>query len=179
MWTKQYNSICSLDSKLLGSNIFTMVFTCLENTSLYNRNIIWKSHYWRCHWIGHLSQLRQDGLEIITVSQLQRSFFLLQYRPMIWSHTLALASFPNSSPFYVALLLQRDERNSSPCETVSEYVLCACVNECLKPEAHLVWVSGSAGDLVLHLPDAGCQTCLHLVQLPLRAGYHLGVADWL
>ena len=114
------------------------------------RNIFWKFHFCRSHCIVILSQLGQNWLEIITVSQLQRSFFLLQYRPVIRSDTLPLTFFPNSSPFYLYQLFRRDERDSSPCETVSwnianymfisyyhylqhrtEYVLCASVNECL------------------------------------------------
>ena len=87
---------------------------------------------------------------------------------MIWTNTLIVTSFPNSSPFYVSLLFQWDGGDSSPRETCSwninvtikfwfslqhptKYICCACVNESLEPEAHLVWVGGSAGELVLHL----------------------------
>ena len=38
---------------------------------------------------------------------------------------------------------------------LTEYVLCACVNECLQPKAHLVGSCGSTGDLVLHLVGGG------------------------
>ena len=34
-------------------------------------------------------------------------------------------------------------------------------------------------DPMPYLPHTSCQRCLHLVQLPLRTGEHLWVADWL